>query len=413
MYIATVRARMLAAMGLGAVGCAGPAPAPTVVQPVVVPVASASSASPPPSNSNSNPVTVVVVSDAAPATSVVAPPPAPVVASATVGPRAADAGPPSAAAAIWSVTYPLTSPGPTQWCTKEGTAQCLLASQVQPNPGTAVSKNLSNCPVVRPVACACAHKNCPRSDALACTQPLLEKMSALQRRLGRGEACCYEVDVNCGYPGEGRPLLGGTGGGTGPVVAAAVLRNDWTSSALAQDPERDWTHSAALEHASIASFAVLALDLMALGAPAHLLRGAHLAALDEIAHAEYAFAMASPEGKRLGPGPLAIPSRPPPTLLGLAVESLRDGCFGETAAAMSLQRRAERSRDGAQAKILALMADDELRHAELAFAIVAWAARQGGEAVLAAVRAEAAKLDAHLVTREVVLPCIRALEAAA
>jgi len=408
MHIADVRARMLAAMGLGAVGCAGPAPvSSTVVQPVVVPVASASSASPAPSSSNL--VTVVVVSDAAPATSVVAPAPVPVASSAAVGPRAADAGPPNAAAAIWSVTYPLTSPGPTQWCTKEGTAQCLLASQVQPNPGTAVSKNLSNCPVARPVARSCAHKNCPRSDALACTQPLLEKMSALQRRLGRGEACCYEVDVNCGYPGEGRPLLGGAG----PVVADAVLRDDWSSPALEQDPERDWTHTAALEHASIASFAVLSLDLMALGAPANLLRGAHLAALDEIAHAEYTFAMASAGGNRLGPGLLAIPARAAPTLAGLAVESLRDGCFGETAAALSLQRRAARSRDGTQAQILALMADDELRHAELAFAIVAWAVRQGGEAVLAAVRVEAAKLDAHPVTREVVLPCIRALEAAA
>jgi hypothetical protein len=407
MHIATVRARMLAAMGLGAVGCAGPAPAPVVVQPVVVPVAGTSSASPAPSNSNH--VTVVVVSDAAPATSVVAPAPVPVAASATVGPRAADAGPPSVAAAIWSVTYPLTSPGPTQWCTKEGTAQCLLASQVQPTAGTAVSKNLSNCPVARPVACSCAHKNCPRSDALACSQPLLEKMSSLQRRLGRGEACCYEVDVNCGYPGEGRPLLGGTG----PVVAGAVLRDDWTSPALAQDPARDWTHTAALEHASIASFAVLSLDLMALGAPAHLLRGAHLAALDEIAHAEYAFAMASPEGKRLGPGPLPIPARPSPTLAGLAVESLRDGCFGETAAALSLQRRAERSSDLAQAKILATMAEDELRHAELAFAIVAWAVRQGGDAVLHAVSAEAAKLDPHQVTLEVVVPCVRALQAAA
>jgi hypothetical protein len=234
-------------------------------------------------------------------------------------------------------------------------------------------------------------------------------MSSLQRRLGRGEACCYEVDVNCGYPGEGRPLLGGTG----PVVAGAVLRDDWTSPALEQDPARDWTHAAALEHASIASFAVLSLDLMALGAPAHLLRGAHLAALDEIAHAEYAFAMASPEGKRLGPGPLPIPARPAPTLAGVAIESLRDGCFGETAAALSLQRRAERSSDLARAKILATMAEDELRHAELAFAIVAWAVRQGGDAVLNAVSAEAAKLDAHQVTLEVVVPCVRALQAAA
>lgn len=404
MQLASVRIRMLAAMGLGAAGCAAPAPAPVVVQPVQNPAASAQAQDPAPAGSH--PVTVVVVTDPAPSATVsTSGPVAPVASSAPKADAGAQAptGP-----TPWTVTYPLTQRTATQWCSDKGTARCFVATQAQASPGTAVSKNVPGCPVALPVVCPCRGRNCAPSDDQACTQPLLEKLTALQRRQGRAEACCYEVELYCGYPGEGRPLQGALG----PVLASAVLRDDFSAADVFHDPSRDWTHVAALEHASIASFAMLSLELMALGAPADLLRRVHLAALDEISHAEYAFAMASPAGARLGPSALGIPSRPSPSLQSVAVESLRDGCFGETVAALSLQRRAQQCPDEDRSKILARMAEDELRHAELAFAIVAWAVRQGGAPVLDAIRVEAERLGAHPVASEVVAPCVQALAAA-
>jgi len=55
------------------------------------------------------------------------------------------------------------------------------------------------------------------------------------------------------------------------------------------------------------------------------------------------------------------------------VESnLLEGCIGETRAAADLRRRAELLSDSALRAQLLQIADDETRHAELAFRILAW-----------------------------------------
>src|SRR5207248_1646672 len=66
---------------------------------------------------------------------------------------------------------------------------------------------------------------------------------------------------------------------------------------------RSWLVEARAEHASIAAFSALSLDLMAVGAPPRLLERAHRAALDEIVHARVCFALASAyAGEELAPG---------------------------------------------------------------------------------------------------------------
>ena len=113
--------------------------------------------------------------------------------------------------------------------------------------------------------------------------------------------CCYEVlepctgsrtelpDGQCVYPTRGRPLReGGVA-----VVAETTARPGWTEAITVGDcatGERQraaeaWAREGALEHASVASFARFALELMALAAPAQLVEAALEAARDEVRHA--------------------------------------------------------------------------------------------------------------------------------
>jgi hypothetical protein len=65
-----------------------------------------------------------------------------------------------------------------------------------------------------------------------------------------------------------------------------------------------WRENGKTEQASVAAFARLTLDLMALGAPPSLIAAANRDALDEIRHAELCFSLACAlDGKRVGPGP--------------------------------------------------------------------------------------------------------------
>jgi hypothetical protein len=82
-----------------------------------------------------------------------------------------------------------------------------------------------------------------------------------------------------------------------------------------------WSRDATMEHASVAAFARLSLELVALGAPLSLVEGAHDAARDEIAHARTCFAMASAyAGVPLEAGPLAVEHRRS-DVLTLAIET--------------------------------------------------------------------------------------------
>ncbi len=224
------------------------------------------------------------------------------------------------------------------------------------------------------------------------------ELTATHRAGDPGHAsCCYRWLEAC----RGRPLL--VDGEA--LLASAAPRGDWIQSRAAvaarraagadeiDEPtravlERHWLREAAHEHASIASFALLALDLVALGAPPELLREVTNAALDEIRHAEIAFALASTYGRRsLGPSPLAVPPRPRCATPGdLALDTYRSGCVAETVAA-ALAGEAAAGASPLLATILRGIAADEQRHAALSWRVTAWALRRGS--------AGAARMIAH------------------
>jgi len=207
--------------------------------------------------------------------------------------------------------------------------------------------------------------------------------------------CCYE-SYQCHM---GRPF---TVEGA-PRTARVLERADWkaqldpsahlepapldaqTSALLA----RSWLDDALAEHASIASFARLTLELLQHAAPPALVQRAQLAALDEIEHARLCFAQSSRyAGAHHGPGPLSLEAALGQVdLPALAASAVREGCVGETLAALVAAEQARAATDPAARAALLKIADDEARHAELAWQIVSWALSEGGAATRAAVEA--------------------------
>ncbi len=148
-------------------------------------------------------------------------------------------------------------------------------------------------------------------------------------------------------------------------------------SALAEH----FTELALMEHASIAAFARFTLQLLSLGAPADLIEGSNEALIDETRHARLGFALASAyAGESIGPGALGAEH----ALDDFGVEAvfeatLREGCIGETRAALEATWAAERCADPVVREILEGISRDETRHAELAWRTVSWMIRERPE----------------------------------
>lgn len=226
--------------------------------------------------------------------------------------------------------------------------------------------------------------------------------------------CCYKFQrMHCG---GGRPLRGDDG----PLVAPMIRRDDWSSAAAPLASPDDalasrWLREASFEHASVASFARAALQLLALGAPPDLVAGVSRAALDEIAHAQTFLALAARRGAgERGPGALAVDRAPLATAFdAFVVDTFLDGCLAETVSGIAIRTAADEDGDDVERRALATIADDEERHAELAWRMLAWALRAGGPSARAALEETIRRTaDEDVVVRDVVLPCARALLAA-
>jgi hypothetical protein len=211
-----------------------------------------------------------------------------------------------------------------------------------------------------------------------------------------GGECCYMVHVDLCGPG-GRPFVVDEharvarvdrGGRPGEWTDTGEPSLDGLTQEARQELAAFWSRAASFEHASVASFARFSLDLLAVGAPAHLVACAHEAALDEIRHAQTCFAMASGyAGERLAPGPFPLGDgvQVRGSLALLAASAAEEGCVGETVAAVVLAEQAARATDPVVRAALVRIAEDEARHAELAWRTVAWAVRVGGRTVREAV----------------------------
>ena len=187
--------------------------------------------------------------------------------------------------------------------------------------------------------------------------------------------CCYEVRAKDTMPG-GTCMIGRPFTESGTTVLPRV-------TPAADEVARGWARIARLEHASVAAFARLSLQLMGHGAPLDLLAEVQAAAADEVRHARLCYELA---GVRPGRMDFGRPVDAKVSLAELAAAAVREGCIGETIGAVLARQGAARAR-GRAAAVLAEIADDEARHAALSWGIVAWALGVGGDEVRAAVEA--------------------------
>lgn len=132
----------------------------------------------------------------------------------------------------------------------------------------------------------------------------------------------------------------------------------------------DEMRSAALaEHASIAAFARTLCELLALGAPAWLVDETQRALSDEVDHARRTFAMLSAP---IEPGPIPAAIAPFAGARALLRDVFWGGCVGETEAAHRAHAQALEATTHDLRALFSKIAEDESRHAALAFKTARW-----------------------------------------
>ncbi len=150
-----------------------------------------------------------------------------------------------------------------------------------------------------------------------------------------------------------------------------------------------WLAAARTEHASVPAFERLAAQLAQIQAPAALIDRCHAARADEVRHARRCFALARAySGVPWTGAALPTPEPGPVDLPALAIESLHEGCVGEGVAADLAAAAAPRASDPVLAGTLAMIADDEARHAELAWSVIELCLARGGAQVRRALACE-------------------------
>jgi hypothetical protein len=154
----------------------------------------------------------------------------------------------------------------------------------------------------------------------------------------------------------------------------------------AHPAQQAWSKRLAAEYASVSTFLQRADQLQIAGAPARLVNRALRSAQEEHTHAilcgsvlgGLSGAATVVEG---GPHLTRAPAQGEEALIRLAVESWLDGCLNEGWASACAAREAERGAHEGIRRVQHQIAKDEARHQELAFQIIEFTVKKGGEAV--------------------------------
>ena len=201
-------------------------------------------------------------------------------------------------------------------------------------------------------------------------------------------ACCYIVYGDCAV---GRPFHV-----RGQARRAGLVRGHRWRGVAQQQPETAslgastraaladaWGSYGQSEHASIASFARFGVQLLALGAPASLVRASVRAGVDERRHAALSFGLAGAYARRASdPGALETHAcHEARGAVEIARDLAREGCVAETVSWLLLRGALGQARDPAVQASLAEIVADEERHVLLAWEALAWMCRRFGAPV--------------------------------
>jgi len=138
-----------------------------------------------------------------------------------------------------------------------------------------------------------------------------------------------------------------------------------------------WSTQGLGEHASVASFSKFSLQLMSVGAPPHLLMGAHQAAIDEIHHAQLCFSLSALYSNQTEtPGNFPVEDTMKTSLLGMAVDTFVEGCVHETLSALEASIKLAHCTQPTVRATLSTIVRDEATHAALAWGTLRWAVSQ-------------------------------------
>lgn len=129
------------------------------------------------------------------------------------------------------------------------------------------------------------------------------------------------------------------------------------------------------EAASVHAFLSMRDELTFHGAPSALVRGASLAARDEVRHARLMGLEARAEGTEVPKVRMRRRSAPR-TLLAIALENAVEGCVHETFGALLLRWQTAHTDDASLRRMFGRIAKDEARHAALSWAVASWVEAQ-------------------------------------
>lgn len=142
------------------------------------------------------------------------------------------------------------------------------------------------------------------------------------------------------------------------------------------------------EQAAVHAFGILAAELAAQGAPRELLCDLEAARQDEIRHARMATNLARRAGREPATPTITPASRTRTrTLEEIAIENAVEGCVRETYGAVLGVHQGKTAKSANVRRVMAKLADDELRHAEVSWRLADWLDAKLDEPARARVRA--------------------------
>jgi hypothetical protein len=147
-----------------------------------------------------------------------------------------------------------------------------------------------------------------------------------------------------------------------------------------------FARSAELEAASVHAFELLERELVAHGAPRSFALRSRRAARDEVRHARDVARLARSLGGKPSK-PCVVPLAEVRSLEAIALENAVEGCVRETYGALVAQHQAARARSPVVRRLYARIAEDETRHAALAWDVARWTEARASSAERRRIRA--------------------------